>query len=447
MATEHNKKSISRERHSWLQQESESWKNTGLIDPDTQRQILQQYQSASGTHVQQHSWSNILLVSLGALLIGGGVILLLAHNWESFGKMTRTILSFLPLVLAQSYCWYGIQYKPKSQAVLETAGVLLFFAVGASISLISQTYHIYGDLERFLLVWLLLGLPIVYTIRSATTLMLLSGLILWLCFMEREPYWLFYGALVPYLYKLYRSNSRNLLAWACWFAIIGLLSSVVYGSAYYASPLDHWSIYISLALGCALYALGYWTFGFENKKFWGNPPVSLGLMVIGFVSLMFTWYGRTLPVDLWQLERPMTANEYTILGLFVACFIGVILFISRYAKRLSVSHWVALTSFVFVILGIIDFYFDIGEHIFVVLSNLYILVGSVILMYLGIQQTRLMILNGGLIWFSFLVLFRFFDSDIPFMAKGIIFIGVGAAFIVANIWFKKKQQSKIEEGE
>lgn len=442
MSTDLDKKRISKQQFQWLQDEASSWKEAGIIDSQTQQHLLEHYQvEGVAAAERQHSWSNVLLISLGALLIGGGIILLLAHNWEDFGKSTRTILSFLPLVLAQALCWYGVQYKPKSLALRESGGVLLFFAVCASITLISQTYHIYGDLERFLVVWLLLGLPIVYLLRSATVLILISALILWLCGLEREPYWLFYAVLTPYFYLLYRERSRILLPWTLWFSCLGLLFSIVYSSAYYASPLDHWSIYITLALGCAFYAVGYWWLGFDCQKFWVNAPVSIGVIIIGFVSLMFTWYGRILPSELWQVESPMTANEYFILGFFVLCILTVILFIVRHAKRLTAPNWIALASFVFVILGIIGFNL-IGEHTFVVLSNLYILIGSVLLMFQGIQKTRLMLLNGGLVWFSFLVLFRYFDSDIPFVAKGIIFIAVGAAFITTNIWFKKKQVAK-----
>jgi uncharacterized membrane protein len=38
---------------------------------------------------------------LGAVLIGGGIILIFAYNWENLSKTWRTILSFLPLIFAQ----------------------------------------------------------------------------------------------------------------------------------------------------------------------------------------------------------------------------------------------------------------------------------------------------------------------------------------------------------
>ncbi|RDX35796.1 DUF2157 domain-containing protein [Kangiella sp. HD9-110m-PIT-SAG07] len=449
MNFKNSRKTVSPDQLKWLESESELWKEDGLIQQDTRDKLLDRYQKAETPQAtnQNYSWGNILLISLGSLLIGGGVILLLAHNWESFGKGARTFLSFLPLVLAQGLCWYGIQRKPNSIALRESSAVLLFFAVAACIALISQTYHIYGELERFLVVWLLLTLPVVYLLRSATVLMLISGIILWLCCLEREPYWLFYVALTPYLYKLYQRQSRLLLHWSLWIALFSLTISVVYGSSYYTSPLDNWAIYITLAMGCAFYALGYWLFGLEHDKFWSNAPTSLGILIIGFISLMFTWYGRTLPYDLWQVESPMGFNEYSILTLFVGTLVFTALFIARRYTQFSVSHWVALSSFAFVLLGLVGFFFRFNESVFVILSNLYILIGSVLLMFQGINRNKLMLLNGGLVWFSLLVLFRFFDSDIPFMYKGIIFIVIGSAFIATNIWFKKKQQAKSIGGE
>lgn len=438
---------VSSEQLRWFERESSAWLEEGLIQPNARETILHRYQSAceSTSNDRSSSWSNILLISLGSLLIGGGIILLLAHNWEHFGKTVRTFLSFLPLILAQGLCWYGVQYKPNSTALRESGAVLLFFAVASSIALISQTYHIYGDLERFLVVWLFLTLPIVYLLRSGTTLMLISGIILWLCCLEREPYWLFYIVLIPHFYHLYQQKSPLLLHWCLWVALISLTISIIYGSSYYASPLDNWAIYITLAMGCAFYATGYWLFGLEHDSFWSNAPSSLGILLIGIVSLMFTWYGRTLPYDLWQVENAMSFNEYAIIGFFIASLILTSIFIARHYQEFSASNWVALTSLVFVFFGLIGYFFRFNESVFVISSNLYILIGSVLLMLQGVNRGQLMLLNGGLIWFSLLVIFRFFDSDIPFMYKGVIFIIIGSAFIATNVWFKKKQQNTNRE--
>ena len=39
---------------------------------------------------------------LGALLVGLGVILIIAHNWDVLGRQAKTTISFLPLISGAS---------------------------------------------------------------------------------------------------------------------------------------------------------------------------------------------------------------------------------------------------------------------------------------------------------------------------------------------------------
>ncbi len=39
---------------------------------------------------------------LGAILIGSGIILLIAHNWEKLGKLARTFVALFPLICVQA---------------------------------------------------------------------------------------------------------------------------------------------------------------------------------------------------------------------------------------------------------------------------------------------------------------------------------------------------------
>src|SRR5438094_234347 len=39
---------------------------------------------------------------LGATLVGAGIILLLAHNWDELSQPARTVISFAPLIVAQA---------------------------------------------------------------------------------------------------------------------------------------------------------------------------------------------------------------------------------------------------------------------------------------------------------------------------------------------------------
>lgn len=437
-------KQLTKKQKHWLQYESDEWVEQGIINPQQQSQILGRY---STSHIESFysSWSSLLLISLGAILIGGGIVLLIAHNWESFGKGTRTVLSILPLVLAQALTWYSVRYKPQLTGLREASGILLFFAVAASIALISQTYHIYGDLERFLVTWLLLGIPTLYLVESAGVLMLVCALILWLCGLEREPYWLYFLVLVPYLYSLYKRLRLVLFQWALWFLVISTTISIIY-SVSWKSPLDDWMVYITLALCVFYYVLGKWLFGFKDDGFWANPLCSAGVLGILTISLILTWE------DLYRYSHLDTEinwdfNDYLILSVFTVSILLTIGFLIQKFKSLEIHQWVLISCVLLAILGMAGIHLKLSELIYTAIANAYVLIASVVLMSQGIKQHRLILLNAGLLWFSFLVLFRFFDSDIPFVLKGVVFIIIGSAFLGVNIWYNKKLKQQVVEQE
>ena len=97
----------------------------------------------------------------GALLVGSGIVLILGHNWDNFSRLIKTILAFIPMCIGQILVGYSI-FKKKNNSWKEASGTFLFFGVGISISLVSQIYHIPGDLAFFLLIWISLCLPLIY---------------------------------------------------------------------------------------------------------------------------------------------------------------------------------------------------------------------------------------------------------------------------------------------
>ena len=121
----------------------------------------------------QHQPNRLLTIFgiFGSLLVGLGIILVLAHNWDDFSKTIKTAFAFLPLLIGQFIVGFSI-LKKKSNTWLEASGVFLFFAVGSSISLISQIYNIPGSLSSFLLTWILLCLPLVYLLKSKAVFLL-----------------------------------------------------------------------------------------------------------------------------------------------------------------------------------------------------------------------------------------------------------------------------------
>ena len=50
----------------------------------------------------------IVEVVFGALLVGGGVILVLAHNWAELSRASRAVLSLAPIVLTAAFAGFTL---------------------------------------------------------------------------------------------------------------------------------------------------------------------------------------------------------------------------------------------------------------------------------------------------------------------------------------------------
>jgi len=146
-----------------------------IISPQTAADIEKYY--ATKAQPQNNSMLTIF-GALGGILAGLGIILIFAHNWDAFSKTVKTGLAVLPLFMAQVLAGYSI-FKNKSSVWKETSATLMFFAVGASISLVAQIYNISGDFPAFLMTWILLCLPLVYLLKSIIVLLIFSNRPMW----------------------------------------------------------------------------------------------------------------------------------------------------------------------------------------------------------------------------------------------------------------------------
>ena len=206
--------------------------SAGVIDTETAERIRKYYRQQGGNA------GNRLIIAfgiLGAVLVGLGVILILAHNWDQLSRSLKTLFAFLPLLIGQLLCGWVLLRQEGQVAWRESAAAFLFFAVGASISLISQIYHLPGDVSAYLLTWMLLCLPLVYLLRSSITSLLYLCGITYLAVeagywnwngasVAADWYWLLLLCLLPYYYLLHLAKTmadrRSAFGWSWWTAPI-----------------------------------------------------------------------------------------------------------------------------------------------------------------------------------------------------------------------------------
>jgi uncharacterized membrane protein len=146
----------------WLRGQLPELVAAGAISPENEAAIDRYY----GPAEPRTNFGFIILATLGAALVGAGIILLIAHNWDDFSRAARTVIAFIPLLVAQALVVFVLLRRNESPAWRESVAVFDVAAVGTAISLIRQTYQIQGSFESFMRIWLILSIPIVYLLRT-----------------------------------------------------------------------------------------------------------------------------------------------------------------------------------------------------------------------------------------------------------------------------------------
>lgn len=381
---------------------------------------------------------------LGSALVGLGIILILAHNWDDFSRTIKTIFAFLPLLIGQMVSGYSI-LKKKSQAWKESSGTFLFFAIGASIALVSQIYNIPGDLSSYLLTWIILGLPLIYVLNSKTVTILVIGFTTYYAcefgysfgYNNKSP-WLYFVLLlgtIPFyviaLRNSTRSNSTAILNWLYAMSLIIVLGAFIQ---------NNWSlgfVMYGMLFGC-FYNLGKLEV-FNNNQLRRNSYVVLGSL--GSVVLLMILSFNVIWEEI-QHEIIVFNSQEMIISV-VLILVTLTLLVYSFVKKGKFIFNVFQYAF---IIFLIVFYLGCqSAELGTISSNLIILIFGIFAVKLGADTFRFSILNYGLLIITTAIVCRFFDTDMSFVLRGALFVIVGLGFFLTNYIMLKKQKAKKQQ--
>ncbi len=413
--------------------------DAGIVSSDTAEKIHIYYQSKS-----QSSSNRLFLVFaiLGALLIGLGIILIVAHNWDGLSRNSKTALSFTPMIIGQIACGYAVWKKMDNQAWREGSATFLFFAVGASISLISQVYNIPGNINAFVISWMLLCLPLVYILKSSVVSLLyivgITNYVVSSGFSKFSDwpdyyYWPLLLLILPHYYFLFKEKTvGNFLNIHHLFIPVSLmfaLPSLAQGEETFLL-----SAYMSL-FGC-LYLIGHSKY-YKPQINYFNVFTAIGS--VGTVCLLLgcSFY------DVWQevsridnhlSDQLLTMTFLTTALLTLAAFF--LFYKNLKDKGIKEIKPIAPIFIIFLLILLLGF----STSFSVVLINLLIFAIGVMTIREGALKDHLGILNYGLLIITSLIAFRFFDGELSFVWRGIMFLIVGIGFFLTNNWILKKRK-------
>jgi len=414
----------------------------GIITQETADKINDFY-----TTKNRNSPNRLFIVFglFGAILVGLGIILLVAHNWDELSRTTKSFFAFLPLVAGQILCGFVLIKKTGSVGWRESVTVFLFFSIGACISLITQIYNIPGDLTSFLLTWMLLCLPLVYLMRSSiTSLLYLTGITYYSVetsywywshpFSESYLYWFLLLAVLPHYYFLYKkrpeSNFIIFHNWVVPLSVIICLGTVARneGDLMYIAYFSLFGLF---------YLIGNSKF-FQQQKLRNNGYKILGSLgtIVLLLVLSFDGFWQDLRNRDFNSGELITSPEFFASAVISLLGFGILYFQQKNKPSKEIEP-IALVSILF----IITFIIGLASPVSVVLINLFVFAIGLLTIFDGAKKDHLGILNYGLLIIMVLAICRFFDTDLSFIIRGFLFVSVGIGFFATNYWMLKKRKA------
>jgi uncharacterized membrane protein len=149
------------------------WRREGIIDAAQEAQILARYGAGERRAVEaiRLGWVVSVVSIVGALVLGGGVVLLFATNWEDLPDWFRTAAVFAGIVAAYG-AGYALIYRYDMQRIgsaLLLLGVLLY---QAGLFLVAQIYNMPVESPELFLLASIGALPVAYLFGSRIVLLI-----------------------------------------------------------------------------------------------------------------------------------------------------------------------------------------------------------------------------------------------------------------------------------
>lgn len=424
----------------WLYDELPTLESKGILSSDTSLKIKEYYGEIPVKDTR------VLILSifsvLGALLVGAGIVLIIAHNWDVIPRNLKTVLAFLPLIISTIISLYVLLKGKESPAWKDAAAVFSGLSAAACIALISQTYNMGGNLHDYLTICMLLAILPIYVFNSSAlaTIYMLS-LLPWVfnapTFYGHPDitvvvtYFVLIAAITPHFLSILFSKDSLMYSWLGWVRCIVIIITI--GAVF--DNLEINVLVYSICFGF-FYIIGLRFEDFSGSSF--KRPLNTSAILV----LVFFMYAMSFQDFCADIDFKMEYKYFLIIpALFFIGFLVILIKMIK-EKKLNIVQYMMI-SFPFSVvlfwtLRLCFPYQEIFESLAYLYFNIFIAALGIVSIFRGFRTGLLLNMNAGLIVLSMLILVRFFDSHLSFVAKGSVFIFLGIASFLMNWYFCKR---------
>lgn len=397
----------------WLRGELTRWQHEGLISSDQASRILAGYQGQEALVVRTQAQRRIVtvLAALGAILVGLGVILFFASNWDGIPQWNR-----FAIILISTAGAYALGYRLRfSQGYVGVGNAVLLLGAllyGAGIFLVGQIFNVEAEPHYGFLLWAIGVLPLGYLLPH-------SGIIT-------------LGALVL----------------TAWVLLVSVLGPERYG--YYDALLP---IQTMLSAGIVLYSVGRLHLRHPSTQPFGRPYLVIGALV---AFAVFYWYvlavtspnlgglvnaGRSLP-------EPLALLQFGTLLLAAVILMG----------NLALDPdrtWGAMEAGALVLLLIVPWMtppgirtlrvdtVEQGQWLTWALVSNFLFFGACLgAAVVGVHRRDRVLVNIGLVFFAIGVATRYIDIIGKILNTSLFFIG-GGLLLLGGGWLVERTRRRL----
>jgi uncharacterized membrane protein len=430
-------------QHRWLVEQLPAWEREGIVTADGARWLRERYPVESRGGLAQ-----MIVGALGSLLIGTGLIAVLAYNWDDFPRWVRLVLALGPLAVTQAAtAWVLRQNEAAKPWHREAAALAQTLAAGAAMALVSQIYNLPGRWTELVFWWCVVALPLAWALKSqAVAIAYLLGIAVWTIGEAGERWsWLqpaeiadvriWFPILLAGVLPLWPGldlsgrpavGSRIVLAAS---ALLGLFAVAAHATWRVDHPRDSffWLAMLSSA-AVLLFPLSRDGIAEPLSR---KPQVVIGGLALVIMALIATYEDPAGDL-VRSVESAMPLGWCWLLAAVVVAFAVVAVRQGRFAV-LTVAGLAALP----IVLALLRPPGGSGWPVAIAYSLVLLAIGValIVLELLGRQGAA----RVGATLITLLVILRMVDADVSLLAKGLAFIVVGSGFLAFNTFISRRR--------
>lgn len=429
-----------------LQEETKKWVSQGMID-ETQKDRIH------GLYAGRLEYNRLIntIVTLGSVLIGLGILLFVASNWDHMNRPTKIAIIFSVVAFFDIAGYYFRCVRNEFPGLGEGFLLIGAFAFGAGVWLIAQMYQIHYNFSAGIIFWILGILPLVFLFRSWTILSLSSILsVIWLV-----SYNIYYGQRWAYGFFMllaavaafsYIQKQRfplfvmliglTIWLWHAWFASFGRFE--FFHDGFIRPQLLLSGIYI--IFGFILYGMAVWHQASSRFTVFSFLYKSLGVLFITLSAYSLTFAHHYYK---WAANAQLPSATLWLLIVLLAVFAVIFSRIFRMSGQADPKE--TKLVFYFLALNVAALIASLAWPKAASLSfNLLLLAETLAFMYLGFISHSEGIFRLAIVIFFLDVLSRYFDILWKMMPRSLLFI-FGGVILIAGAVFANRKRIDIEE--